>query len=103
MTNKKSENGNGMGPSPISRKPRSETTKKRTRVSTTKTSKQTGAVGSGPSITELQGTTSDELYGEIAKRAYELYERRGWHHGQDVTDWLEAEKQVLSQKSLAKA
>lgn len=30
----------------------------------------------------------------IRKRAYEFYCKRGYTHGNDVTDWLEAEKQV---------
>ena len=28
---------------------------------------------------------------ELARLAYELYERRGGEHGHDVEDWLEAE------------
>jgi Protein of unknown function (DUF2934) len=30
----------------------------------------------------------------IAKRAYEIYERRGGQHGADLDDWLEAERQL---------
>jgi hypothetical protein len=29
---------------------------------------------------------------EIARRAYELYERRGGEPGRDLDDWLEAER-----------
>ncbi len=36
----------------------------------------------------------------IAKRAYELYEQRGRQHGHDWEDWIEAERQILSKKSL---
>jgi len=32
--------------------------------------------------------------GRIAQRAYELYEQRGRHEGQDVDDWLNAERQL---------
>ena len=32
----------------------------------------------------------------IRHRAYELYERRGGHHGQDIEDWVAAERQILS-------
>ncbi len=35
----------------------------------------------------------------IAERAYELHHRRGGHHGQDLEDWLTAEREVLSEKS----
>lgn len=31
----------------------------------------------------------------IARRAYELFERRGGGHGRDVEDWLEAERELL--------
>lgn len=32
---------------------------------------------------------------EIAKTAYEIYEKRGGCHGCDLDDWLEAEKIVM--------
>ena len=31
----------------------------------------------------------------IARRAFELYERRGRQHGHDVDDWLLAERELL--------
>ena len=37
----------------------------------------------------------------IRRRAYELFELRGWHHGHDVEDWLEAEAEVLGKKTAA--
>lgn len=33
----------------------------------------------------------------IAKRAYELYSERGYRHGSALDDWLEAEREILSQ------
>lgn len=36
------------------------------------------------------------IYEIIAKKAYELYEKRGGQHGHDLEDWLEAERSVLS-------
>ncbi len=33
---------------------------------------------------------------EIAKVAYELYEKRGKSHGAHIDDWLEAEKIVMA-------
>jgi hypothetical protein len=33
----------------------------------------------------------------IAKRAYELYGERGYRHGLALDDWLEAEREILSQ------
>jgi hypothetical protein len=33
-------------------------------------------------------------HSEIARRAYELYERRGGEHGRDLDDWLLAENEL---------
>lgn len=33
----------------------------------------------------------------IAKRAYELYSERGYRHGNALEDWLDAEREILSQ------
>jgi Protein of unknown function (DUF2934) len=30
----------------------------------------------------------------VAKRAFEIYQRRGGDHGADLDDWLEAERQL---------
>jgi hypothetical protein len=30
----------------------------------------------------------------VARRAYEIYERRGGNHGADLDDWLEAEREL---------
>ena len=31
---------------------------------------------------------------EIRRRAYELYETRGWEDGHDLEDWLRAEEEI---------
>jgi HSP20 family protein len=36
-----------------------------------------------------------ELRELIARRAYELFEKRGYAHGQDSEDWLKAESEIL--------
>ena len=36
---------------------------------------------------------------KIHKKAYELYKKRGYAHGNDWADWLEAEKLVVSESS----
>ena len=99
MTNKKSNDGKGMGPSPRSKRTKTTTGKKRGQVSSAKTANRTTSVGETPSLVEPRISSSEELQRDIAKRAYEMYERRGWNHGQDLSDWLEAEQQVLTQKS----
>lgn len=37
---------------------------------------------------------SGDLQAMIAKKAYELYVKRGYSHGNDQRDWYEAEKAV---------
>jgi H+-transporting ATPase len=38
--------------------------------------------------------TRSDLTPQIAKRAYELYEKRGRQDGQAVQDWKKAERQI---------
>ena len=44
-------------------------------------------------------STNGNVEARIAERAYELYHHRGGHHGQDLEDWLTAEREVLSEES----
>jgi hypothetical protein len=39
----------------------------------------------------------------IARRAYELFEKRGREMGHDLDDWLRAEHEVMEAKSLNEA
>lgn len=39
----------------------------------------------------------DDLPILIAKRAYDLYGEHGYRHGYALDDWLEAEREILSQ------
>lgn len=39
----------------------------------------------------------DDLHILTAKRAYELYSERGYRHGCALDDWLDAEREILSQ------
>jgi hypothetical protein len=43
-------------------------------------------------------STNGNVDPRIAERAYELYHHRGGHHGQDLEDWLAAEREVLSEE-----
>ena len=88
----------GAGSSPHSRKPKAVTTKKQERTSSTRTATRTGGPKRGGAIAQHQPPTSEEAYAKISTLAYELYERRGWHHGQELSDWLDAERQVLAQE-----
>ena len=39
----------------------------------------------------------EDLHVLIAKRAYELYSEWGYRHGNALDDWLDAEREILSQ------
>jgi hypothetical protein len=39
-------------------------------------------------------TAADILENTIARRAYELYEKRGREHGRDLDDWLQAKREL---------
>jgi len=39
-----------------------------------------------------------ELFEKIQKKAYELFEKRGRTHGNDLADWFEAERLVKAGK-----
>ena len=39
----------------------------------------------------------EDLHVLIAKRAYELHGERGCRHGSALDDWLDAEREILSQ------
>ena len=36
----------------------------------------------------------EEYCSKVASKAYELFERRGYQHGADLEDWLQAERLV---------
>ena len=44
-------------------------------------------------------STNDDMQVRIAERAYELHRHSGGHHGQDLDDWLMAEREVRSEAS----
>lgn len=44
-------------------------------------------------LTAKPGKSSADRQQRIARRAYELYLARGGRHGQDLEDWLDAERE----------
>lgn len=63
------------------------------RVAAAKTkSSDVVAVSDTPSV-----SVCDDLQVLIAKRAHQLYEMRGWRDGHALDDWLQAEREMLSQ------
>lgn len=49
------------------------------------------------------GARKSPLMEDIERRAYELYLSRGGTHGNDMDDWLQAERQVLDELKSKKA
>ena len=60
-------------------------------------SKSAQAAASTAVHTRQRVSTCDDLQGLIAKRAYEIYCERGYRQGCSLDDWLEAEREILSQ------
>ena len=42
------------------------------------------------------GSDNGAVQQRIATRAYALYEERGYRHGCDLQDWVDAEREILS-------
>lgn len=59
---------------------------------------QIGAKAASGGSKESDKRFFQDLGARIAQRAYELHERRGKIHGHDLGDWLEAERQILSEE-----
>ena len=50
-------------------------------------------------IAEASDTGSEVLIEDaIRERAHQLFEQRGFEHGHDVDDWLQAEAEIASKK-----
>ena len=52
---------------------------------------------STPARARQQVSPCDDMHILIAKRAYELFSERGYRHGGALDDWLDAEREILSQ------
>ena len=52
-------------------------------------------IGKSAQGSEPRTTKDDPTREEIEVRAYEIYVERGGGHGQDVDDWLRAERELL--------
>lgn len=63
----------------------------------TKSRRNTSLSQPVPLEAQRQESVSQDLHGLISKRAYELYAQRGYRNGSALTDWLDAEQEILSQ------
>jgi Protein of unknown function (DUF2934) len=46
---------------------------------------------------------SPEMEDDIRRRAYEIYETRGFNGGSEIEDWLQAESEILEKKNVPRA
>ena len=46
---------------------------------------------------------TDEIYNKIRERAYQIYQRRCGSQGDDMSDWLQAEKEIIAEISGTKS
>ena len=102
MTRKKPTNGKEKRKTPT-RRTKSDTINKPEKASLAVSSKRTRVVEEVPLVSKHHIPISEELHTDIERRAYELYERRGWRHGEDLHDWLEAEREILIEQSVVKS
>jgi len=45
--------------------------------------------------------SDSKMFEAIRKRAYELYCSRGYKHGNDLNDWVQAEKEIRKEMNLS--
>ncbi len=55
---------------------------------------KSAASASGPGITPTTAQMPKDMHERIERRAYELAEQRGFAPGQEVEDWLQAEREI---------
>ncbi len=46
-------------------------------------------------------SSPDDLEGKISRRAYQLYEEGGGVNGNDMDNWLKAEREILKERPRA--
>jgi hypothetical protein len=52
------------------------------------------ASASGPGLTPTSAKMPPQLHERIERRAYELAQQRGFAAGQEIDDWLQAEREI---------
>jgi Protein of unknown function (DUF2934) len=55
-----------------------------------------------PTVTQTTESTA-KLQEQVRCRAYEIYEQRGREEGHDLDDWLQAESELVHQRTKAVA
>jgi Protein of unknown function (DUF2934) len=63
--------------------------------------KESASVGAVNGSLEAHVEGHEQLYQQIAERAYILYERSGCQDGNDLEHWLEAERRIKGRRGQA--
>jgi hypothetical protein len=90
--------GRNKTPSPSRHQGKVVSIKKDTKKPARQKATKTTMAGIAEPMVESPSVNGD-INARIAERAYELHHHRGGHHGQDLEDWLTAEREVLSEDS----
>ncbi len=89
QTQKKPEGENTPAPKPRGVLIKKSTSREKASVSSRP---RNASTVSPPATAHL---TDGDVQARIAQRAYEFFQGRGGHHGQDLDDWFRAEQEVL--------
>ena len=76
----------------MQKEPKKEGTRAKAKTPTTRAAKRSNGAGA-------PGAGNAPTSAEIAKRAYEIWCGRGYPHGTDRENWLEAERQLLAERA----
>jgi Protein of unknown function (DUF2934) len=69
------------------------------KASPSRAASRSGSNKASPTVANQDGSPVDrpDLHARVADRAHEIFTHRGGHHGMDLEDWFEAERQVLEE------
>jgi hypothetical protein len=96
---------------PVARRTKTATAAAGVRKTATRTRKKSDAPGSIPAISQREvaklgqpvqapAIPAEPTHDEIALRAWSIYESRGGGHGQAFDDWVEAKRQLYTERGL---
>ena len=72
---------------------------KKTPAKTKKTPAKTKKAATIKKNTTAKKISSSEFFSMVEAKAYEIYAKRGYFHGEDQKDWFEAEKLLKAKLS----
>ena len=70
---------------------------KKTTTKSARLAPRSAAPRLSPAETKRPIELPDGMWKQIAQKAYELWEERGWREGRDLEDWFDAEAVVMEE------